>query len=665
MIKSKNSLKKLFIFIPLSFSLIFAPQDASSSQDGAENDKDFILTSANTKQKYVSFGKMATIDEVCDLLNHPIFNSVDLPSKEEMFPNEYNQFMFNQKFLEVPIDSIIDEFISKIPFDEKSNSEFLIGRSYQDHAEFMYYLKQTFYSYTPVGAVHSDRQLDSDGCLPVLINISMNGSTSGHTDAIEWWSDTKKYKSYGHQFDSRVEPNNPCLFCIFFIREFHDDLNKKFDSLLAANNLLREELLNKAIELKIRDEKDRKDNSLNNQSFKIAEEINVFERKNELEDLVEELKQVMSDELVLNSNSRISTSEYALKIDDADYLDAKRFPRKRDSLKQEIIEYRNLIQNEKNSLKWKEQLEDLIEEVNSIHLEYASLPNPNNLMGIVNPQSFREADYINEYRFNRKKDELEGEISLTQRKIKDRIAQNEEFERQRKESIAIEKRRLEAELAEKERLARLKEQRELEAKLKRESDTRKNRISLALDILFMVFVIFSAAVSEIGMKGIIKGLKENLTKQRIGENLKRVRIGLINKVSNLLRNIKAKIRALFMKLYYWIYPSDESDKEEMNSEKAQRSQTNYDDKKQSKRQKKKRSSKRTKSNKAKKSYYEILGISTNASQADIKKAYQRLAMKYHPDRNKAKNASEKFKEIQKAFQTLSDPNERSKYDRKL
>jgi DnaJ-class molecular chaperone with C-terminal Zn finger domain len=40
-------------------------------------------------------------------------------------------------------------------------------------------------------------------------------------------------------------------------------------------------------------------------------------------------------------------------------------------------------------------------------------------------------------------------------------------------------------------------------------------------------------------------------------------------------------------------------------------------------------------------------------------------MKYHPDRNKAKNASEKFKEIQKAFQTLSDPNERSKYDRKL
>ncbi len=665
MIKSKNSLKKLFIFIPLSFSLIFAPQDASSFQDGAENDKDFILTSANTKQKYVSFGKMATIDEVCDLLNHPIFNSVDLPSKEEMFPNEYKQFMFNQKFLEVPIDSIIDEFISKIPFDEKNNSEFLIGRSYQDHAEFMYYLKQTFYSYTPVGAVNSDRQLDSDGCLPVLINISMNGSTRGHTDAIEWWSDTKKYQSRGHQFDSRVEPNNPCLLCIFFIREFHDDLNKKFDSLLAANNLLREELLNKAIELKIRDEKDRKDNSLYNQSFKIAEEINNFERKNELEDLVEELKQVMSDELVLNSNSRISTSRYALEIDDADYLDAERFPRRRDSLKQEIIEYRNLIQNEKNSLKWKEQLEDLIEEVNSIHLEYASLPNPGNFRDKTNPQSFREYDHSNEYRFNQKKNQLESEISSTQKNIKERIAQNEEFERQRKESIAIEKRRLEAELAEKERLARLKEQRELEAKLKRESDTRKNRVSLALDILFMVFVIFSAAVSEIGMKGIIKGLKENLTKQRIGENLKRVRIGLINKVSNLLRNIKAKIRALFMKLYYWIYPSDESDKEEVNSEKAQRSQTNYDDKKQSKRQKKKRSSKRTKSNKAKKSYYEILGISTNASQADIKKAYQRLAMKYHPDRNKAKNASEKFKEIQKAFQTLSDPNERSKYDRKL
>ena len=85
----------------------------------------------------------------------------------------------------------------------------------------------------------------------------------------------------------------------------------------------------------------------------------------------------------------------------------------------------------------------------------------------------------------------------------------------------------------------------------------------------------------------------------------------------------------------------------------------------SKKSQNKRHSNHTRSTRTKNSYYEVLGVSRNASQTDIKKAYQRLAMKYHPDRNKAKNASEKFKEIQKAFQTLNDPNERSKYDRKL
>ncbi len=120
----------------------------------------------------------------------------------------------------------------------------------------------------------------------------------------------------------------------------------------------------------------------------------------------------------------------------------------------------------------------------------------------------------------------------------------------------------------------------------------------------------------------------------------------------------------FIKLRNWIYPDNDSDNEEINTDNDDVNQDDRDEK-QSERQNKKRSSKRTKSNKAKKSYYEILGIRTNASQTEIKKAYQRLAMKYHPDRNKAKNASEKFKEIQKAFQTLSDPNERSKYDRKL
>jgi molecular chaperone DnaJ len=63
-------------------------------------------------------------------------------------------------------------------------------------------------------------------------------------------------------------------------------------------------------------------------------------------------------------------------------------------------------------------------------------------------------------------------------------------------------------------------------------------------------------------------------------------------------------------------------------------------------------------------YYKILGVDKNATEADIKKAYRRLARKYHPDLNKddPKTAEEKFKEVNEAYQTLSDPDKRAQYD---
>ncbi len=63
-----------------------------------------------------------------------------------------------------------------------------------------------------------------------------------------------------------------------------------------------------------------------------------------------------------------------------------------------------------------------------------------------------------------------------------------------------------------------------------------------------------------------------------------------------------------------------------------------------------------------KSLYQTLEVSENASQDEIKKAYRKLARKYHPDVNKQKEAEEKFKEINAAYEILSDPDKRAQYD---
>jgi DnaJ-class molecular chaperone len=64
-----------------------------------------------------------------------------------------------------------------------------------------------------------------------------------------------------------------------------------------------------------------------------------------------------------------------------------------------------------------------------------------------------------------------------------------------------------------------------------------------------------------------------------------------------------------------------------------------------------------------KDYYKILGISRGASDDDIKKAYRKLALKYHPDKNKEASAEEKFKEVAEAYEILSDPKKKEIYDK--
>ena len=68
---------------------------------------------------------------------------------------------------------------------------------------------------------------------------------------------------------------------------------------------------------------------------------------------------------------------------------------------------------------------------------------------------------------------------------------------------------------------------------------------------------------------------------------------------------------------------------------------------------------------AKRDYYEVLGLAKNAAEDEIKKAYRKLAMKHHPDRNQgdgAKKSEEHFKEVKEAYEMLSDPPKRAAYD---
>jgi molecular chaperone DnaJ len=66
---------------------------------------------------------------------------------------------------------------------------------------------------------------------------------------------------------------------------------------------------------------------------------------------------------------------------------------------------------------------------------------------------------------------------------------------------------------------------------------------------------------------------------------------------------------------------------------------------------------------SKRDYYDVLGVGRTSGQDQIKRAYRRMARQYHPDVNKDPDAEERFKEVNEAYQVLSEPEMRSRYDR--
>ena len=298
----------------------------------------FIVTNKLNSQSVAYMGTYASLSEVCELLNHEIFYSVELPNEEFVAEQVLYKF-YSKKILEVPIDPVIEKFQSKLPYYQNFN-EFVVGESMTDHVEFQRSLSRTF---TPKGTYSIGKVLSGENCLPKVVRISMSMSEFGYTQtrSIEWWSNNSNYRARGSQYKLYISSVDVCLFCIFFIKEFHEDLKNIFDQLLENEKILQKELLIEAKNLGIRDVES---NSLENQSFNLAKEIDSIKRKKILEEWVHKIKEVEDDYnelievLLMDPSLNYRNSSVNTYFSSEDYLIEKLFNKK-------LEEYRKLYES--------------------------------------------------------------------------------------------------------------------------------------------------------------------------------------------------------------------------------------------------------------------------------------------------------------------------------
>ena len=286
-------LRFLLISVCLSLPFFVYPQSDSIDFPNPEDYQKiagevFFSINENRKRRNAPIGTAANIAEICNLFNHPLFNNINYGDGLDLHPHE--QVKFSGKLLEVPIDEIIDKFQSMIPFYTTEEIAINNFSSYDPNSINSFYMAMENGSPGDLrGPLFYALNLNqgNNQCLPRIVSSYLR---SPGLNVIDWQSEDKySIDRYSFNFDggqAMINPERTCLMCIFFIREFHDDLKNRFDEILKIESIAVKNILKEARDKGINIQLDEYTLIPNDQSFKLKERVNSELRKRELTDFI-------------------------------------------------------------------------------------------------------------------------------------------------------------------------------------------------------------------------------------------------------------------------------------------------------------------------------------------------------------------------------------------